>query len=254
MRKNETKRKMILSMTGTLVAAVIGCLVLVLEKYRPFVLLMIVAVWSVYLLSQLRKVDNLKDKHKKEHAMKIIDLEPDYKMLFSQQIQLRVQEKIRTKFPGAAVELCEKDIQRLVTLGKPVYVPIRKADDFCHISIQLKGNGEIQMNLFSLVGLEQVQEVKAEVSEQPELDTEQWFTQKGQQLLTELITNMNSRGYTRLSISENGDVTVKENGRNVRKDHFQEIPPKKHWERLKELMSDEDIQVQVSGRQLTFEW
>ena len=49
-------------------------------------------------------------------------------------------------------------------------------------------------------------------------DIEQWFTQKGQQLLTELITNMNSRGYSKLSINENGDVTVKENGRNVRKD------------------------------------
>lgn len=81
-----------------------------------------------------------------------------------------------------------------------------------------------------------------------------WFTQKGQQLLTELITNMNSRGYSKLSINENGDVTVRENGRNVRKDHFHEIPPKESWARLRELMMDEDVQVQVSGRQLTFAW
>ena len=55
-------------------------------------------------------------------------------------------------------------------------------------------------------------------------------------------------------INENGDVTVKENGRNVRKDHFREIPPKESWARLRELMMDEDVQVQVSGRQLTFAW
>lgn len=254
MRKNETTKKVILSMAGTLVAAVISCLVLVLEKYRPIVLLAIFVIWSVCLWHQLQKVRRQKKEEKKEPAMQIIDLEPDYKKLFSQQIQLRVQEKLRMKFPGATVDLSEKEIERLATFGKPVYVPIRKADDFRHISILLSGSGEIQVNLFSLVNLEQVHEAKNVVPEPVELDTEQWYSQKGQQLLTELITNMNSRGYSRLSISENGDVTVKENGRNVRKDHFQEIPPKKHWARLKELMSDEDIQVQVSGRQLTFEW
>ena len=71
------------------------------------------------------------------------------------------------------------------------------------------------MNLFSLVNFENIQETK-NLMENKNQDIEQWFTQKGQQLLTELITNMNSRGYSRLSINENGDVTVKENGRNVR--------------------------------------
>lgn len=109
------------------------------------------------------------------------------------------------------------------------------------------------MIMFSLVSFESIQGTK-NLMENEEQNIEQWFTQKGQQLLTELITNMNSRGYSKLSINENGDVTVRENGRNVRKDHFHEIPPKESWARLRELMMDEDVQVQVSGRQLTFAW
>ena len=72
--------------------------------------------------------------------------------------------------------------------------------------------------------------------------------------MTELITNMNSRGYTKLYINEAGDVTVKENGRSVLKDRFSEIPPKEQWGRLKELMAEDEVDVQVSPRRLTVAW
>lgn len=184
----------------------------------------------------------------------MIDLEPNYKKLFAQQIQLCVQEKLRKKFPDATVELGEKDLERLATFGKADCVPIKKADRYCHMSIELMCSGEIQMNLFALVSLENAQVQTQSMPEENKVDVEQWYTQKGQQLLTELITNMNTRGYTELSISENGDVTVVENGRNVIKDRFQEIPPKKDWRKLKKLMLEEDIEVQVSGKQLSFAW
>ena len=157
------------------------------------------------------------------------------------------------KFPEATAALGEKEIMCIAERKKAAYIPVQQAGEYCHISIMLSEMGEIHMNLFSLVNFESIQETK-NLMENKKQDIEQWFTQKGQQLLTELITNMNSRGYSRLSINENGDVTVKENGRNVRKDHFREIPPKESWARLRELMIDEDVQVQVSGRQLTFAW
>lgn len=185
--------------------------------------------------------------------MQIVDLEPDYKNLFAQQLQMRIQEKLRVKFPEATVALEEKEVMCIAERKKTAYIPVQQAGEYCHISIALSEMGEIHMNLFSLVNFESIQGTK-NLMENKNQDIEQWFTQKGQQLLTELITNMNSRGYSRLSINENGDVTVKENGRNVRKDHFREIPPKESWARLRELMMDEDVQVQVSGRQLTFAW
>ena len=254
MRKNGKTKEIVLSMVGYLIAMIIGCQVLVLEAYRTAVMAAVVVIWTAVLWWKLKKEAGKQKEQQKERAMQVIDLEPDYKKLFFQQIQLRVQEMLRMKFPGAAVDLCEKEIERLATFGKAVYVPIRKADDFCHMSIALKGNGDIQMNLFSLVSLENAHETKVSEAMDLEVDVEQWYTQKGQLLLTELITNMNTRGYSELSINENGDVTVKENGRNVVKDRFQEIPPKKQWTKLKKLMAEEDVQVQVSGKQLNIAW
>lgn len=254
MRKNGETKEIVLSMAGYLVALIIVCQVLVLESYRTYVMLAGIGIWAAILWWKLKKERGKQKEQQKERAMQVIDLEPDYKKLFSQQLQLRVQEKLRMKFPGAVVDLCEKEIERLATVGKAVYVPIRKADDYCHMSISLKNSGDIQMNLFALVSLENAHETKVSEAVDMEVDVEQWYTQKGQMLLTELITNMNTRGYTELSISENGDVTVKENGRHVVKDRFLEIPPKKQWTKLKKLMSEEDVQVQVSGKQLNFAW
>ena len=120
----------------------------------------------------------------------------------------------------------------------------------------MRSNGDIQLNLFSLVDLDAIEHGAMKIfgEEKQKNELEQWYTQKGQQLLTELITNMNSRGYTKLQINEAGDVTVKENGRQVLKDRFSEIPPKEQWSKLKELMEDDELHIKVSSKQLTLAW
>ena len=124
------------------------------------------------------------------------------------------------------------------------------------MSVSLAKNGDLILNMFSLVNLDMVHQTIIEPQDTIDLDDqlEQWFERKGQQLLTELLTNMNSRGYSKISINEEGDVMVREDGRNCVKDFFKEIPPKKDWQKLKELMSKEGVNVQVSARYLKFAW
>ena len=82
--------------------------------------------------------------------MQIVDLEPDYKNLFAQQLQLRIQEKLRMKFPEATAALGEKEIMCIAERKKAAYIPIQQAGEYCHISIMLSEMGEIHMNLFPL--------------------------------------------------------------------------------------------------------
>ena len=108
--------------------------------------------------------------------MQIVDLEPDYKNLFAQQLQLRVQEKLRVKFPEATVALGEKEIMCIAERKKAAYIPVQQAGEYCHISIALSEMGEIHMNLFSLVNFESIQGTK-NLMENKKQDIEQWFTQ-----------------------------------------------------------------------------
>lgn len=255
MQMNEKTRKMIFATAGTLAGILIGCAVFLPSKVQPYAMVTSVVLWAAYLYRKLTKVPESKEK-----TMQIINLEPDFKKLYTQQVQHRVQERLRSKFPGATVDLCDAEILRIMTTGKMAYAPIRKADSYSHLGVCLGRNGELQMSLFSLVNLENIREsipvepVTISVVEDETQEVKDWYSQKGQQLLTELITQMHGRGYSKLSIKENGDVMVEENGRSVRKDFFSEIPPKTQWKALKELMEEDDVQVQVSGRRLTLAW
>ena len=193
---------------------------------------------------------------KEKTKIQVIDVGPDYKKLFVQQTYYRIQEKMRTKFPNVSVEISESELYKIACEGKTIYAAIDQAEHYTHLSVALAKNGDLIMNLFSLVNLDMIHQTKDQIQQEIEEDTqiEQWFERKGQQLLTELLTNMNARGYSKISINEEGDVMVREDGRNCVKDYFKEIPPKKDWQKLKELMSKDGVNVQVSARYLKFAW
>ena len=193
---------------------------------------------------------------KEKPKMQVIDVGPDYKKLFVQQTYYRIQEKMRTKFPNVSVEISESELYKIACEGKTIYAAIDQAEHYTHLSVALAKNGDLIMNLFSLVNLDMIHQTTDQIQQVIEEDTqvEQWFERKGQQLLTELLTNMNARGYSKISINEEGDVMVREDGRNCVKDYFKEIPPKKDWQKLKELMSKDGVNVQVSARYLKFAW
>ena len=193
---------------------------------------------------------------KEKPKMQVIDVGPDYKKLFVQQTYYRIQEKMRTKFPNVSVEISESELYKIACEGKTIYAAIDQAEHYTHLSVTLAKNGDLNMNLFSLVNLDMIHQTTDQIQQVIEEDTqvEQWFERKGQQLLTELLTNMNARGYSKISINEEGDVMVREDGRNCVKDYFKEIPPKTDWQKLKELMSKDGVNVQVSARYLKFAW
>lgn len=208
----------------------------------------------LFIVYWLRKEQRAMKKEKPK--MQVIDIGPDYKKLFVQQTYYRIQEKMRTKFPNVSVEISESELYKIACEGKTIYAPIDQAEHYTHLSVALAKNGDLVMNLFSLVNLDMVHQTMDQLQQAVEEETqvEQWFERKGQQLLTELLTNMNARGYSKISINEEGDVMVREDGRNCVKDYFKEIPPKKDWQKLKELMSKDGVNVQVSARYLKFAW
>ena len=147
MQMNDQTKKILLSMLATLLAVCIVCVMIIPNDYQKLVMMLVTVCWGTILYLRVKKS---KSDEQKPRKMQVIDLEPDYKNLFTQQMQYRIQEKIRSKFPAATIELSESDIERIVKTGKAVYIPIKKANDYCHISIAMKNNGDILLNLFCL--------------------------------------------------------------------------------------------------------
>ncbi len=245
-------RQEVMAMVGYLAGLVILCMIVVPVALRKYALIISTVGWALAVYSVVRKK---KRQETQKTPMQIIDIEPDYKKLFVQQLMIRIDEKIKSRFPEAVIELTENDMLRMVTAKRAICVAVRQADAFSHMNIALRQDGSICMNLFSLVDFDQIhaEEKKVVKLEEETAEVRQWFEQKGQRQIAELITNMNSRGYRRLSIKENGEVVVEEDGKSVVKDYFPDIPKKKDWRKLKALLSEAGVESQT-GKMLTMSW
>ena len=246
-------RQEVLTMAGYLVGLILVCVVFVPQVFQKYILLISAAGWTLAMYHETHKKKRQEQMNK---PMQVIDLEPDYKKLFAQQLLLRIHEKVKSRFPDAVVELTENDMLRMVTSKRAICVAVSQAEQFSHMNIGLHEDGSICMNLFSLVDLEQIHfaEKKTATNKEEEPDLRTWYEQKGQRVFTELITSVNSRGYRKLSIKENGDVMVEGEGHSVVKDYFPEFPKKKDWKKLKALLSESAVDVQTTGKAMTLSW
>lgn len=235
---------------STIVTIVILCQMFIPNQLIEILLFICITAIALYLYDRIKFT--LENKFSKPKTnFKTINLEPDYKKLFAKQLSLRLQEKIESKFKNAKIEINDNDAIVLARFKKNICIPISGIDEFNNITVSLSENGDFNIKLFSVVDFDNDNKTEENISEE---ETERWYEESGQELLTKIITEMNQKGFSTLSIDENGDVIVKENGKYVVKEHFSDFPTKNKWHKLKKLMSDSGIKIRMNNNKLTFIW
>ena len=81
-------------------------------------------------------------------------------------------------------------------------------------------------------------------------ETEAWYRMIGSQLLTDAITELNTRGHKHLEITENGDIFVSGNI----EDSIPVFPDKSQWQTLGKLMRDDGLAVDVTAENIVVSW
>ena len=77
-----------------------------------------------------------------------------------------------------------------------------------------------------------------------------WYRMIGSQLLTEAITDLNTRGIKKLEIKENGDVVVED----ATVDTIDTLPEKSLWDTLTELMRDDGLTASIGYDEILISW
>jgi len=81
-------------------------------------------------------------------------------------------------------------------------------------------------------------------------ETETWYRMIGSQLLTDSITELNTRGHKHLEITESGDIVVSGNIA----DSIPVFPDKSQWQTLGKLMRDDGLTVNVTTDNIVVSW
>jgi len=81
-------------------------------------------------------------------------------------------------------------------------------------------------------------------------DAEVWYRMIGSQLLTDAITDLNTRGIKKLQIKENGDIVVAD----ATVDTIDTLPEKSLWGTLTALMCDDGLTASVGKDEIRISW
>ena len=81
-------------------------------------------------------------------------------------------------------------------------------------------------------------------------EAEVWYRMIGSQLLTEAITDLNTRGIKKLEIKENGDIVVED----ATVDTIDTLPEKSLWDTLTELMRDDGLTASIGYDEILISW
>ncbi len=81
-------------------------------------------------------------------------------------------------------------------------------------------------------------------------EAEVWYRMIGSQILTEAITDLNTRGIKKLQIKENGDMIVSDST----VDTIDTLPDKSLWSTLAALMRDDGLCATVGHNEILISW
>ena len=171
------------------------------------------------------------------------------------QIGHRITEKLRSAYPQATWNWEKTPSIKRILSGQTIRIQLMQAGDYTHAEINLDSYGSIQLHLLIIKDLtgSSVPEDDGKETDPP-TDCASWYELIGKNVLQQVITDLNARGYSSLSINENGDVFIMEKDTPVIKERFDNFPGRKYWKELTKIMEENELKVKNQGSTLVLSW
>lgn len=170
------------------------------------------------------------------------------------QFSHRITDKLRSAYPEAVWDWESRPDTRKLLSGEVVRIQLLQAGEFTHAEVKLDVYGGIHLGLLKIQKLNKDTAASKKPSEPP-VDCNSWYELVGSKVLSQVITDLNARGYTRLSINEKGDVFITEKDNTpVVKERFQNFPGKKHWEELISIFKENELDAAATDTALVLSW
>ncbi|MDD2981025.1 MAG: hypothetical protein PHN80_13800 [Hespellia sp.] len=192
----------------------------------------------------------------KKYAKSSKEPEDNIRLALLCQLSHRVTEKLHSAYPDATWDWEKRpDLDRILD-GKTTRLSIFHTGEFTHAEMTMDAHGSIQLQLLRLEPLHGPSAKGAPGKEQPSetVDCSSWYELVGSSVLMNLITDLNARGYSSLSINDKGDLFIIEDGNPIVKDTLQNFPGKAYFEELAAILEENELQATANEQTLVLSW
>lgn len=200
--------------------------------------------------------DNLPPTHQKAPILSETEIA---QML--QHIQLRITDKLKSAYADATWQWDKEPCLRNILTGETIRILVENMDKYTHADITFDRFGRIHVEPMIIgcftPGGQKADEITPDETPVPEpavVDVRVWYELIGQKILTEQITELNAKGHSKLTIKENGDITIKNQKNDVLKASLDSFPAKTYWQELVSVLAEDQLTAKITGNSLQVSW
>lgn len=190
-----------------------------------------IARGSAYFINNKEMFARVKEKYhlkpKKRRTAPSVPIEFKYAV---NQLSHRVTDKLHSAFPDSKWSWVDKPTSKIFTDGGRVRISTSNTDKYNEADVILDTYGRIEIKMLKTNTVSEIiNKSDDKVSANYNVDTNMWYEQCGQKVLTDIITELNARGTKTLCINKDGSIVVDDNKQIGMLEAF---PSKNLWKKL----------------------
>lgn len=254
---------------SVLVGAVLAVYAFVPKSWQTWVFLVVFAVWVIWILSVLvlprvRKQYRLyRDWNRRlsgnAHLRTCSEgIEPQVETVLVRQVNYRISAYLRSVYPDAKWEWKTASPARLILHGGVGRIRLYGVPDYNYAEVTLDPQGGIQCALIRLdpfpAGNRAEEAEHTDSAGDEPLNPQVWFEQQGRKVLESVIPDLISRGYTSLTMNEDGSIEVEDEQDGKATQAFSSFPRRVHWTELVRVLEGAGYAAAVDGDAITMTW
>lgn len=231
------------------------------------------AVWSAWAVTghlipylrakqRQREARRIRQRYEQEQRRKqecpAPDLSDPVGAVLLRHVNYRISTYLKSAYPEATWAWREEFPERIVSKGGTGRIQVYGIPDFNYADVSFTQSADIQCSLVKIVPLSKLQGQKQSAeSKAPQpapVDPQIWYEKQGRVVLENLVNDLNSRGHSRLTISENGDISVQQGDAQVRQSSLENMPEKMYWPRLAKVFEREGLAANITESGMVLSW
>lgn len=241
------------------------------------------AVWSawtvVYFLIPFIKEERhrteaqrIRKECEKQYAKKprfiVPEISDPINLVLLRHANFRISAYLQSIYPEATWEWREEYPERIIAKGGTGRIRLFGVAGFNYADVTFNQNADINCSLVNVVPLIQQTAPNASADETMEaakvpemtpkqqnpIDPQVWYEVQGRKVLEALITDLHSRGYSSLTIRENGDIAIKQADSEKVKTAFESVPEKMYWTKLCKVFEREGMAANITDGGILLTW
>ena len=196
----------------------------------------------------------------KQQMFSDIDVSDPVSVVLLRHASHRISAGLKAVYPDATWEWCVNDPEKIVAKGGTGRIRLHGAEDYNYAEVKLDQDAKISFQLLKVVpfGAEDSAADGRQPTSAPrkprEVDPQIWYEKKGKTVLSNLIADLNSRGHSSLTILEDGNISIIQADKEVKKAAFESVPERTYWPRLVKVFEREGIAADATEQGLVLSW